>query len=139
MPSIQTAFVLCTRHHHSLDLHGLHGLLSSPAFHGLCQPVGSLLLNYDGKFPICIAVSVRRGFVSVFSFYDGKFSICIAVSARRSFVFVFSFYDGKFPIRIAVSVRRSFAFVFSFHDGKIPNSHHSIRSMELCVRLFPFL
>ena len=50
--------VLCTRHRHSLDLHGLHDLLSSPALHGLRQPVGSLLLNYDGKFPIHIAVYV---------------------------------------------------------------------------------
>ena len=103
---------MCPPHHHSLDLHGLHVLLSSPTFHGLRQPVGSLLYNYDGKFPIRIAVSVRRSFAFVFSFYDGKFPIRIAVSVQRSFAFVFALYDGKFPIRIAVSVQWSFVFVF---------------------------
>ena len=96
-----------------LDHHGFHGLLYSPAFHGLRQPVGSILFNYDEIFPIHITVSIRQ-----------------------SFAFVFSFYDGKFPIRISVSVRRSFAFVSSFLRWEIPYSYRSLRLMELCVRLF---
>ena len=53
----------------SLILHGLHGLLSLPAFHVLCQLVGLLSLNYDGKFPIRIAVSIVWSFAFVFNFF----------------------------------------------------------------------